>query len=138
MKEIPQYILIVEDDPILKNILGHTFTGKYQTVYASDGNEAMEFFDKFHPVLILLDLMLPTVNGFAVLQKLRAREDAGKTVPIIIFSNLGQESDREKAKSLGATAYLVKAEVDIEEIMAKIEEILSQVPPVPSAQTVLP
>lgn len=128
-----KHILIVEDDPILKNILGHTFTDKYQTVYASDGNEAIEFFNTFKPVLILLDLMLPTVDGFAVLEKLRARADEGKTVPIIIFSNLGQEADRAKAKALGATAYLVKAEVDIEEIMAKIEEVLATIAPAPTS-----
>lgn len=124
--EAKKVILVVEDDPILKNILGHTFTAeKYQTVYASDGNEAIEFFNTFKPILILLDLMLPTVDGFTVLQKLRAREDEGKTVPIIIFSNLGQAGDRDKAKALGATDYLVKAEVDIEEISAKIEAILA-------------
>lgn len=121
----PRYILVVEDDPILKNLIGHTFAGKYQTIYASDGNEALSLFDQYKPSIILLDLMLPTVGGFEVLEKLRAREDEGKTVPVIIFSNLGQESDREKALQLGATDYLVKADVDVEEVVAKIESHLA-------------
>lgn len=116
-----RYILVVEDDPILKNLIGHTFAGKYETLYASDGTEALSMYDQYKPSIILLDLMLPTVGGFEVLEKLRAREDEGKTVPVIIFSNLGQESDREKAMSLGATDYLVKADVDIEEVVGKIE-----------------
>lgn len=120
----PRYILVVEDDPILKNLIGHTFAGKYQTIYASDGTEALSLFDQYKPAIILLDLMLPTVGGFEVLEKLRARDDEGKTVPVIIFSNLGQESDREKAMTLGATDYLVKADVDVEEVVGKIESHL--------------
>lgn len=118
------FILVVEDDPILKNLLGHTFAGKYQTLYANDGNEAIALFEQYHPALILLDLMLPTMDGFAVLQSVRARTDGTEKTPIIVFSNLGQESDKEKALKLGATNYLVKAEVDIDEIVAKIEGAL--------------
>lgn len=116
--------MVVEDDPILKNLLGHTFAGKYQTLYASDGNEALALFEQYKPSLVLLDLMLPTTDGFSVLQSIRARTDELKNVPIIIVSNLGQESDVEKAKSMGANDYLVKAEVEIEEIVKKIESFL--------------
>lgn len=118
-----QFILVVEDDPILKNLLGHTFAGRYQTLYAGDGNEAIALFDQYRPALILLDLMLPTMDGFAVLENIRARDD-GKTVPVIVVSNLGQESDKQRALGLGATAYLVKAEVDVDEIIATIESTL--------------
>ncbi|MEA2701296.1 MAG: cyclic di-GMP phosphodiesterase [Candidatus Parcubacteria bacterium] len=119
-----KFILVVEDDPILKNLLGHTFAGRYQTLYAGDGNEALTLFDNNKPSLVLLDLMLPTMDGFAVLEALRARSDEGKTVPVIVVSNLGQESDKKRAMDLGATAYLVKAEVDVDEIIATIEATL--------------
>lgn len=119
-----QFILVVEDDPILKNLLGHTLAGKYQTLYASDGNEALALIEQNKPKLILLDLMLPTVDGFTVLQTVRARTDELKNVPIIIVSNLGQQSDRDKALALGANDYLVKAEVPIEDIVHKIEAML--------------
>ncbi|MBA3789129.1 response regulator [Patescibacteria group bacterium] len=118
------FILVVEDDPILKNLLGHTFAGKYQTLYASDGNEALAFFDQYKPAVVLLDLMLPTMDGFAVLETIRKRTDTLKNVPILVVSNLGQEKDKERAKTLGATDYLVKAEVSIEEIVAKIQTML--------------
>lgn len=127
-------ILVVEDDPILKNLLGHTLAGKYTTLYASDGNEAIALFDANKPVLILLDLMLPTMGGFEVLEALRKREDEGKTVPVIVVSNLGQEGDKEKARALGATDYLVKAEVAVEEIIAKMESVLATIPAAPAVE----
>jgi DNA-binding response OmpR family regulator len=120
-----KFILVVEDDPILKNLLGHTLAGKYQTLYASDGNEALALLEQNKPVLVLLDLMLPTMDGFAVLQSIRARTDELKTVPIIVVSNLGAQADIDKAKSLGANDYLIKAEVAIEEIVAKMEALLA-------------
>lgn len=119
-----RFILVVEDDPILKNLLGHTFAGKYQTLYAGDGNEALALFEQYKPALVLLDLMLPTVDGFAVLEQLRARSDEGRTVPVIVVSNLDQQSDRDRVMQLGANAYLVKAEVEIDEIVKKIEQYL--------------
>lgn len=124
-----QFILVVEDDPILKNLLGHTFADKYQTLYASDGNEALALFDQYKPRVVLLDLMLPTMDGFAVLESIRKRTDSLKSVPIIVVSNLGQDKDKERAKALGATEYLVKAEVSIEEIVSKIQSLL----PAPAA-----
>lgn len=119
-----KFILVVEDDPILKNLLGHTFAGKYQTLYASDGNEALALLEQNHPAVVLLDLMLPTMDGFAVLEAIRARTDDLKNVPVVVVSNLGQQSDIDRAKSLGANEYLVKAEVPIEEIITKIEAFL--------------
>lgn len=119
-----KFILVVEDDPVLKNLLGHTFAGKYQTLYASDGNEALALFEQYRPALVLLDLMLPTMDGFAVLESIRKRTDDLKAVPVIVVSNLGQQTDKDRALGLGATQYLVKAEVSVEEIVAKMEETL--------------
>ncbi|MDB5264668.1 MAG: hypothetical protein JWN64_239 [Parcubacteria group bacterium] len=119
-----KFILVVEDDPVLKNLLGHTFAGKYQTLYASDGAEALTLIEQNHPALILLDLMLPTMDGFTVLETIRKRTDEVKDTPVIVVSNLGQQKDIDRAKSLGANDYLIKAEVAIEEIVAKIEGLL--------------
>jgi len=123
-----KFILVVEDDPILKNLLGHTFAGKYQTLYASDGNEALALFEAHKPAIVLLDLMLPTMDGFAVLESIRTRTDALKDVPIVVVSNLGAEKDIERAKGLGANDYLVKAEVSVEEIVKKIEDVIAAKP----------
>lgn len=135
-----KFILVVEDDPILKNLLGHTLAGKYQTLYASDGNEALQLFESNKPQLVLLDLMLPTMDGFAVLEAIRKRTDEFRSVPIIVVSNLGQQSDIDRAKQLGANEYLVKAEVPIEDIVTKMETMLgasamvaAEEPPAPAA-----
>ncbi len=125
MSDTTKFILVVEDDPILKNLLGHTFAGKYQTLYASDGNEALALFDAHKPAVVLLDLMLPTMDGFAVLESIRKRTDDLRDTPIVVVSNLGAEKDVERAKGLGANDYLVKAEVSVEEIVKKIEDVLA-------------
>jgi DNA-binding response OmpR family regulator len=117
-------IMVVEDDPILKNLLGHTLAGAYQTVYAASGDEALELFARYMPVLVLLDLTLPgSKDGFAVLEELRSRPE-GKTVPIIVVSNLGEQTAKDRVTALGANAYLVKAEVDVDEIVQKVKEFL--------------
>ncbi len=124
-----KFILVVEDDPILKNLLGHTLAGKYQTLYANDGNEAIALFDQYKPAMVLLDLMLPTMDGFAVLENIRKHTGPEQSTPVVIVSNLGQQKDIERAKALGANDYLVKAEVAVEEIVAKIESLLSATAP---------
>ncbi|KND50839.1 MAG: chemosensory pili system protein ChpA (sensor histidine kinase/response regulator) [Parcubacteria bacterium C7867-007] len=133
-----KFILVVEDDPILKNLLGHTFAGKYQTLYASNGAEALALINQYTPAVVLLDLMLPDMDGFTILKTIRERADAAKSVPVIIVSNLGQQSDKDRALSIGANDYIVKAEVDIEEIVGRIEKMLEPsgaVPSVPVAAT---
>lgn len=124
-----RFILVVEDDPILKNLLGHTFAGKYQTLYASSGTEALALFDQYKPAMVLLDLMLPDMDGYQILDTIRKHTGPEKDTPVIIVSNLGQDADKQKAKQLGANDYLVKAEVDIDEIVTKLEPYLHTAPP---------
>lgn len=123
--ETQRTVLVVEDDPILKNLLGNTFSGRYSAMYAGTGNEAINLLEEHKPDIILLDLMLPEMGGFEVLEQIRARTDELKDVPVIVVSNLSQESDQEKAKQLGANDYMVKAEVAIEEITAKIDQFFA-------------
>ena len=115
---------MVEDDPILKNLLVQDFTNKYEAVYARNGKEALSMFEEHKPSLVLLDLIIPEMGGFDVLAAIRARTDALKDVPVIVVSNLGQGEDIEKAKGLGANDYLIKAEVSIEEIGKKMQTYL--------------
>jgi DNA-binding response OmpR family regulator len=116
--------MVVEDDPILKNLLGHTLAGAYQTIYAATGDEALQLFETYKPVLILLDLTLPGAkDGFAVLEEIRKHAD-GKSVPVVVVSNLSEQSAKDRVMALGANAYLVKAEVDVDEIVGKVKEYL--------------
>jgi CheY-like chemotaxis protein len=75
------------------------------------------------PDIILLDLLLPGLSGYEVLEKLRANNDT-KTTPVIVFSNLGQKEDVEKAKGLGANDFLIKANFSLDDVVAKIQEYL--------------
>ncbi len=121
----PSYILIVEDDPVLKNLLGHTLGNSYQTLYASTGKDGIEAFETHHPKLVLLDLMLSgEIDGFGVLAHIRSKSDSYQQTPVIIISNLGQQSDKDKAMQMGANEYLVKAEVSVEEIVDTIKRVL--------------
>ncbi|HQU07648.1 MAG TPA: response regulator [Candidatus Paceibacterota bacterium] len=121
-------ILVVEDDIILKKLLSRAFADQYNMLYANNGAEALALLDTQTPTLILLDLLMPDMDGFTFLEKVRARNDAVKSTPIIVVSNLGQQKDIDRVKALGVSAYLVKAEVSIDEITAKINEVLSTLP----------
>lgn len=124
-----KWILIVEDDVFIDKAYRAKFSHeKINTEYAPDGVLALELLKiraDNPPALVLLDLMLPKKNGFEVLEEMKADERL-KNVPVIILSNLGQESDVKKGMALGASEYLVKAETKINSIIAKVREYLDK------------
>lgn len=118
-------VLIIEDDEFLRAIAAKKVQGDgYEVAVAVDGPSAVTIAETEKPDLILLDLLLPGLSGFDVLAKVRT-VDALKNIPILIFSNLGQQEDIEKAKSLGATDFLVKANFTLEEVSSKIKSYLN-------------
>jgi DNA-binding response OmpR family regulator len=118
-------ILLVEDDMFLRNLLT-TRLGRegFRVAAAHDGIDALEKIRGFRPNLVLLDLILPRKNGFEVLQEI-ADDPQLASIPVIIISNLGQESDVARGKALGALDYYVKARLSIDELVAKIREVVS-------------
>jgi len=125
MPEDKKKILIVEDDEFLRSLAAKRLSKEGLLVKdAVDGDAALSAIraEKFD--LILLDLLLPGTDGFAVLEQSRAIEN-GREVPIVVFSNLGEKSDIERAKKLGANDFLVKANFTLDDIVAKIQSILS-------------
>ena len=118
-------ILFIEDEPTLQKAIGQFLEGEgYQIKSALDGELGLELAKKEKPDLILLDIILPKKDGFKVLKALR-EDEATKEIPVVILTNLENDADVEKALSLGATTYLVKANYKLEEITNKIKEILS-------------
>ena len=117
-------ILFIEDEPSLQKLVGRFLQNEgYKVISALDGEVGLELTKKMKPDLILLDIIMPNKNGFEVLQDLKKDEET-KDIPIIILTNLEGSSDVEKAISLGATTYLVKANYELKEVVKKIKEKL--------------
>ena len=124
MEGSPRSVLLVEDEPLLGNLLKQRLEKEgFKVILNRDGAEALKTLKDFKPDLILLDIILPKVSGFEFMETIR-NDPQFQRAPIIIVSNLGQESDVTKGQSLGAVGYLVKAQVSIEEIIEKVKEFL--------------
>jgi DNA-binding response OmpR family regulator len=117
-------ILVVEDEQMLAKIIGMKLEEeKFEVIHAYDGEEAYNLLTQPEvPDLVLLDVLLPKMSGFDVLEKLKT---SGKPLPrIIVFSNFAQKADVERARSLGAIDYIVKAAFSPAEILGKIKSVL--------------
>ncbi len=126
--EKPKKILMVEDDVAMRDIVIHKLLAHgFEVKEAEDGKKGIDMLLQEKPDLVLLDLMLPEVDGFKVLETVRTHPDPGiKKTPIIILSNLWSNKDILRAKDLQVQAYMVKAYFTTEEILNKINEILKQ------------
>ena len=95
----------------------------YEVKIATDGSEVAKILEEFIPDLILLDIIMPKKDGFAVLEELKASEKY-KKIPVIVASNLGQTEVIEKGKKLGAVDFVVKSNMGIGEILKKVAAII--------------
>ncbi len=120
-------ILLVEDDVFLSSVLKNRLLKEnFEVVLAHDGEEAIKLLKTEKPNLILLDLILPKKSGFEVMEEIRSDPSlAVEEVPIIIISNLGQETDIQKGEELGAVEYFVKAKTSLDDLVEKIKEFLA-------------
>ncbi|MBI5046075.1 MAG: response regulator [Candidatus Niyogibacteria bacterium] len=118
-------IFLVEDDQFIVRAYKDSLErASFEVEVALDGVEAMEKLQNITPNLILLDIIMPLKNGFEVLSELKS-DDRLKNVPVIILSNLGQDSDIKKGKELGAVDYMVKANYSMQEVIDKIRQYLA-------------
>ncbi len=120
-------VLLIEDDQILAKLYQTKFQREdFDTQLAYDGQEGLEKMKSFNPDLIILDLIMPKVDGFTFLAKLKddAALSARKT-PILVLSNLGQESDVKKAIDLGAKDFFIKADVSLSQMVEKVRKYLA-------------
>lgn len=117
-------ILVVEDDRFLRKLLIDRLTEEgYLVDGAADGEEGLKKAKGEEIGLILLDLILPGIDGFEVLTRLKKDKDLEK-IPVLILSNLGQKEEIEKGLKLGAVDYVIKAHFTLDEIIEKIKTIL--------------
>ena len=121
---LQERILVIEDDKFLRELIAKKLIKEgYETSEAVDGEEGIKKIKEEKPDLILLDLILPGIDGFEVLSRMR-EDSTTNSIPVIILSNLGQKEDVEKGLKLGAVDYLIKAHFTPGEIIEKIKTAL--------------
>ena len=113
-------ILIIDDDPVLQKVYRTKLSNEgFSVIAAMDGEEGLALMKKERPYVVLLDLIMPRKDGFQVLEEVKG-DRALKAIPMIVFSNLGQESDVKKAKKLGAKDFWIKTDVSVADLVKKI------------------
>ncbi len=117
-------ILVVEDDKFLRELISQKLKREGHDVReAVDGEDGIKKINEEKPDIVLLDLILPGIDGFEVLSKIKENPER-EDVPVIILSNLGQRDDVERGLKLGAVDFLIKAHFTPGEIIEKIEKVL--------------
>jgi DNA-binding response OmpR family regulator len=124
MANEPKRIMIIEDDRFLSSLMKARLEKEgFTVIQAFDGEEAIQILKTELPALILLDLIMPKVTGFEVLQMISITPQLDK-VPVVIVSNLAQDSDIEKARQLGAKEYFIKVKISIDDLIGKIKSLV--------------
>ena len=117
-------ILIVEDDTFISRMYEAKLSSLgYQVKIAENGQDGLRLIKEWLPDLVLLDLILPILDGFEFLKQIKADNNL-KNIPIIVLSNLDQKENIEKGISLGASDYIIKAQFTPSEVVEKIEKCL--------------
>ena len=115
-------VLFAEDDAFLASILAVQLSKNFEVVHVSNGEEVLSSIAKKRPDILILDLLMPVMDGFQVLEAI-SKDPAMKDVPKIVLSNLGQPEDIARAKAAGATEMLVKVHYTPDQLLAKVLEI---------------
>lgn len=118
-------ILIIEDDPLISRMYQKIFTfSGYEIEMAGDGEEGLNKAKDAKPTLILLDIMMPKMNGLQVLEKLKA-DPATAKIPVVVLTNLAGTQDAEAALSKGAVKYIIKSEYEPKQVEELVKGILA-------------
>ena len=117
-------ILIVEDEEVLAKVLQEKFEEeKFEVAVAKDGEAVLPLVKKFKPDAILLDIILPKLDGLEVLELVKAEDDF-RSIPIIMLSNLDGDDKIKKALNMGAVDYMIKTQHPINEVIEKVNEYI--------------
>jgi CheY-like chemotaxis protein len=126
MADAPKKVMLIEDDRFLSSLIKARLEKDGITIaQAFDGEDAIKRLPEERPDLVILDLIMPKTNGFEVLKSISLMPGLERT-PVVIVSNLAQDSDIEKAQQLGAKAYFVKVKISIDDLIGKIETLVQQ------------
>jgi DNA-binding response OmpR family regulator len=118
-------ILLIEDDPFLLKMYATKFELEgFKVITVDDGEKGLKAIFNEKPNIVILDLMLPKINGFDVLKKIKENKEI-KNIPVILLTNLSQRDEVKKGLALGAADYLIKAHFMPSEVVVKIKNILN-------------
>ena len=118
-------ILIVEDDPLISRMYQAVFKfEEFEVDMARNGEEGLEKVRKFRPTLVLLDIMMPKLNGLDVLEEMKS-DPKLKKIPVVVLTNLSGMKDAETALELGAVKYIVKTQNKPKAVVRQVKEILA-------------
>ena len=118
-------ILVVEDDEDLLSLITKKLTVEgFKVMAAATGQQALDYLAKQKPALVLLDILLPYIDGLSILNEI-ATQPKTKDLPVIILSNLADQGSIEQASAIGQYEYLVKTKTDLNEVVKKIKEKLN-------------
>jgi two-component system alkaline phosphatase synthesis response regulator PhoP len=120
-------ILIIEDDNMISSMYKTKLTQDgYEVFVAANGAQGLDLAMQEHPDLILLDIILPQLDGFSVLQELKSNKASTKDIPVIMLTNLSTEEDKDKGAKFGATDYLVKASLTPSQVSDTVKKYLGE------------
>jgi CheY-like chemotaxis protein len=115
-------ILLVEDEEIILDLLQRKLTKEgYEILVARDGDEGLKIMREVKPDLILLDIVMPKMGGFEVMEEMQKDKELSK-IPVIVISNSGQPVELDRAQKLGAKDWLIKTEFDPQEVVDKVKK----------------
>ncbi len=118
-------IALIEDDIAIVQMYRMKFEAEgFETAYASNGQQGLEVIEEFQPDLVLLDLMMPVMNGTDMLVKMRA-EEWGKDVKVIILTNMGESEAPHNLKDLNVESFIVKADLTPKQVAERVLETLN-------------
>lgn len=121
-----QTVMWVEDDQFLSDLISRKLsTQGCKLLYASTGEEALKILDVETPDIVILDILLPGISGFDVLEKMKA-SDKLKTIPVLILSNFSQNNEIDRGKKLGASRFLVKASIVLDDLVRELQAVLKE------------
>lgn len=120
------HIIIVEDDRFLRDLIARRLRQEgFMVGEATNGKTGLEAIQKNPPEMILLDIILPDMNGYDMLEEMR-KDESLSSIPVIVLSNLGQKEDMERAREFGAKDFLIKAKFTPAEIVAHVKNTLNK------------
>lgn len=119
-------VMLIEDEEVLSSLLKRKLEENgYEVTVAFDGEEGLDIMKKQKPDLVLLDIIMPKMGGFEVMEEMNKVEELKlKNLPVVIVSNSGQPVEIEKAQELGIRDYLIKTQFDPQEVVDKVNRLI--------------